>query len=194
MKKFWCWLLNRPTHVKSLVEFGRVVDVSHNHPLDPIYHGPTRGEPVPDCYRYAPVLIPAREPIIPPTIMSEEDLEQGRRTGLYPAFQRLVGNLNPLAFEPIKGVQIVTWQGPMMFALQLLVGEKKEPFGYLHHRRLGHLCVYTSRASARRAKSRFLKRLTAGDLGVESKKERDAWYALQRYIASPETVKKVILP
>jgi hypothetical protein len=54
----------------------KTVDVSHNPPLDPVYHGPTRGEPVPTCYARSPVMIPAREPIIPKAETSQADFEE----------------------------------------------------------------------------------------------------------------------
>ncbi len=141
-------------------------------PLDPVYYGPAvplhPGAPVPPPEMAGlPVYIPAREPIIP------------QRPPIKNFFPKLVDAMDQRAFMSITGARISeafryepTGTPGLDYAIdafqiELLVGEDKEPYGRLHNRRNGKLCIYKSRASARRAKSRFLKRLAAGDIGLK---------------------------
>jgi len=160
----------------------RVISVDGVVPLDPVYHGATRGEPLPEQFRerYArsgipPVMIPARERIIPPTPMLLTDADEYARTGRNPFFNRLADALPAIVFEPVTGAEIIatdryivdkeigegTTQGhdEVQYTINILVGPNKVVCGKLYNRRTSTLCWYKTRASARRAKSRFMIRL-----------------------------------
>jgi hypothetical protein len=148
----------------------KTVSVSHNpYPpgysptLDPVYRGTTKGEPIPPCFTRAPVMIPTREPIIPKTVTSPEDIAAVQATGVHPVFRRVVDAINPLMFEPITGARVSLGHSALRmcdgFVVELLAGEKKEPFGFLMNCRTGHIRKFATRASARSAKSRYLRRL-----------------------------------
>jgi hypothetical protein len=163
----------------------RVISVDGAVPLDPVYHGATKGEPLPEVFRnrynrgIPPVMIPSRETILPTQPTLPEDMVDYQLTGRNRFFNRLVDTLPPIVFEKVTGAQIVeteryivdkelgegTSEGHMekWLTITVLVGDEKVACGQLHNRRNGRLCWYKTRASARRAKSRFLirKGLTA---------------------------------
>lgn len=151
---------------------GRIAGPPPSSPLDPVYHGSTQGEPIPKCYQSSPIMIPSRELIIPRTKTSSEDMETFSKTGLLPVFHRVVDSINPLAFEPITGAQVVRERTDGRFVIQLLVGKLKEPFDFLYNQRTGRCCSYLTWSSAQKAKSRFLKRLASNKLRLQSKKDR----------------------
>lgn len=139
-------------------------------PVDQTVLNPAAPDPGEVANRTMQTSIPVRRPLLDADVVSPADMEEYRRTGLLPVFRREVERFNPLCFEPVTGARVgKLHDGLGGFIIELLVGENKEPFGRLYQRRTGVLCVYKTRSSARRAKSRFLKRLAAGDIGIRIK-------------------------
>lgn len=126
--------------------------------IDPVYRGETVGEPLPEGV-VAPVMIPGLEPLLPRTQTPPAEVEHYAKTGRIPAFSRVVDDINPLAFQPVTGAKVrVSTAGTLGgWVVEVLVGENKEPFGFIY-RRDGTM-YYPTAAAARSAKSRFLKRL-----------------------------------
>jgi hypothetical protein len=118
----------------------------------------------------------------PRTEQQESDLIEYQKTGLNPAFRRAVDESVPdILFEPVTGARVVARQrfivdrvlvnrniyptgrtevghNEAWFKVEMLVGPNKRPMGYLCKQRTLEECWYKTRASARRAMSRFLKR------------------------------------
>lgn len=86
-----------------------------------------------------------------------EDIAEYQRTGLNPAFKRVVEAINPAAFASITGAQVMftSWTAERPYMVGVLAGIAKEHVGYTMTR--GRYAKYKTAASARSAKSRFLK-------------------------------------
>jgi len=143
--------------------------IDHFLDYDPVYHGSTVGEPVPEQFASSPVMIPSRERIIPKQETTNEDRLEYMHTGLLPAFRREVDKINPLAFEPVTGARVVKWNeggGFMSWVVEVLVGESKTPFGYVPRYKSSGF-TWPTASAARAAKSRFLKKLQAARAGNE---------------------------